>query len=69
VPPEESPDGLSGLQVLRKQPAKTGCPPPPGWVLAQDLDEPCFSSPGVVLCGFYGVQTKFTGELGDFGPW
>jgi len=34
VPPEESPDGLSGLQVLRKQPAKTGCPPPPGWVLA-----------------------------------
>ena len=69
VPPGESPDGLSGLQVLRKQPAKTGCPPPPGWVLAQDLDEPCFSSPGVVLCGFYGVQTKFTGELGDFGPW
>ena len=67
MPPEESPDGLSGLQVLRKQPAKTGCPPPPGWVLAQDLDEPCFSSPGVVLCEFYGVHTdKNYRRIGGF---
>lgn len=29
MPPGESPDGLAGLQVFRKQPAKTGCPPPP----------------------------------------
>ena len=67
MPPEESPDGLSGLQVLRKQPAKTGCPPPPGWVLAQDLDEPCFSSPGVVLCGFYGYRQNLPENWGISG--
>ena len=67
MPPGESPDGVRLLISIRKQPAKTGCPPPPGWVLAQDLDEPCFSSPGVVLCGFYGVHTdKIDRRLGGF---
>ena len=51
----------------RPKPGAPGCPPPPGWVLAQGRDEPCFSSPGVVLCGFYGVHSdKIYRRLGGF---
>ena len=28
MPPGESPDGVSPYELPRKQPAKTGCPPP-----------------------------------------
>ena len=39
----------------------------PNRVLAQDLDEPCLSSPGIVLCGFYGVHTdKIYRRIGGF---
>ena len=44
-----------------------GGAPTPNRVLAQDLDEPCSSSPGVVLCGFYGVHSdKIYRRIGGF---
>ena len=46
--------GRSGTLSLA---AYTSGAPTPNRVLAQDLDEPCSGSPGVVLCGFYGVHT------------
>ena len=46
---------------------KRGGAPTLNRVLAQDLDEPCSSSPGVVLCGFYGVHTdKIYRRIGGF---
>ena len=63
---------LGGRGHFRGETRSRSCPswgvtPTPNRVLAQDLDEPCSSSSGVVLCGYYGVHSdKIYRRIGGF---